>query len=152
MYSLSDEKESIVFEAINEAIKTFDKDKGTFKSLFSNICMNMTLRCVSKFSRDPLADYVSLDDSLKLTDEMVFMDSVIINASDDTPSKTSNELDIIKKYYKGHYQRRIQRMIEMKRDGFSYKEIGIRYQMSSKSVRAIFYRLKIRLDKEKTLK
>jgi len=112
----------------------------------------MTLKCINKFSRDPLADYVSLDENLKTSDEMIFMDSVIINASNDEPSKTSNELDIIKKYYKGHYQRRIQRMIEMRRDGFSYKEIGVRYQMSSKSVRAIFYRLKIRLDKEKTKK
>lgn len=115
--------------------------------------MHMTLKCANKFARDPLADYVSLDDNLKITDEMMFMDSVIINASSDEPSKSSNnELKVIKKYYKGHYQRRIERMIEMKRDGFSYKEIGIRYQMSSKAVRAIFYRLKIRLDKEKVLK
>jgi len=150
--SLDSEKESIVFDAITQSLKTFDENKGSFKTLFSNICMNMTLKCISKFSRDPLADYVSLDESLKITDEMVFMDSVIINASDDQPNKTSDELKAIKKYYKGHYQRRILRMLEMKRDGFSYKEIGNRYQMSSKSVRAIFYRLKIRLDKEKTLK
>lgn len=150
--ALDDDKESIVFEATNEAIKSFDELKGCYKTLFANIVAHMTLRCVNQFLRDPLSDYISLDDDIKLNDEMVFMDSAFINASIDKSNLHVNELEIIKKYYKGHYQRRIQRMIEMKRDGFSYKEIGIRYQMSPKAVRAIFYRLKIRIDNEQSKK
>lgn len=111
--------------------------------------MNITLRYISKFSKDPLSDYISFDDNLKMGDEMIFMDSKVINAStDDNEKNVNDELEVLKKYYKGPYQRRIERMVEMRKDGFSFSEIGVRYQMSDKAVRAIFYRLKLRLKKE----
>lgn len=147
--SLGDERDSIVFDAINEAIEAFDEHKGNFKSLLSKIIINITLKYVNKFSRDPLSDYVSLDEERKIGDELVFMDSNVVDVDNEKDMIFNNEIEFIKNNYNGRYQRRIKRMVEMKRDGFTYHEIGVRYQMSEKAVRAIFYRLKIRMNQIK---
>ncbi len=147
--SLGDERDSIVYDAVDEAIEAFDENKGSFKSLLSKIIINITLKYVNKFSRDPLSDYISLDEERKIGDELVFMDSSINNISNEKEIMFNTEIDFIKDNYNGRYQRRIKRMVEMKRDGFTYKEIAVRYQTTEKAVRAIFYRLKIRMNKIK---
>lgn len=147
--ALKDEKDSILYDSIIEAIASFDKNKGTFRNLLAAIITNQTINCIREFSKDPLSDYISLDAGYRDGSNLRFADSVIVAAKDDAPGETINCDDRSKKVvinYHGVYKRNIRKMIRLREMGYSYAEIARKFKSTEKAIRAIFYRLKRKVN------
>lgn len=147
--ALKDEKDAIVYDSIMEAIRCFDKERGNFRQLLSAIVKHQTLNYVREFKKDPISDYVSLDASLTEGSNLRFMDSLTFADKEASPQAIIDLDENTKKVvtnYNGAYKRRLKKMMELKKQGYSYQEIARKFRTSSGAVRAIFYRIKRQMD------
>lgn len=147
--ALRDERDAILYDAIMETISCFDKERGNFRQLLSVVITHQTINYIREFKKDPLSDYLSLDSTVTESSNLRFMDSLTFADKEASPRDIINVSDNAKKVeinYKGVHKRRINRMIRLKEAGYSYKEIAEVLNCTEKSVRAIFYRIKKRID------
>lgn len=152
--ALNDEADGLVVETIYEAIKDYDKTRGSFRSLFVSILNHKSIRLIRKFSNDGLSNYISIDAQNNDNGELLFMDSNNVIKSMETPNFHINSKESIKyasNIYHPH-KKRIQKMIEMKDKGYSYQEIANRFSVSVNSIRQIFYRLRKTIHKKESNK
>lgn len=147
--ALKDERDAILYDSIMEAIGCFDKSRGTFRQLLSAIIKNQTVNYIREFRKDPLSDYVSIDSASKDGMSLRFSDSFTIADKEASPSERINLDDHAKKVminYTGPNKRRVKKMAQLREAGYSYKEIAKEFKTSEPAVRAIFYRIKRRMD------
>lgn len=147
--ALKEEKDAILYDSIMKALATFNKTRGTFRQLLSAVIANQTALRIREFKKDPLSDYISLDATFRDGSNLRFADSLTLASKVATPQDLVNLSEETKKLshnYKGIYKRKIKKIVEFKEEGYSYQEIAKKLDISEKAVRAIFYRLKKRID------
>lgn len=147
--ALYDEKDAILYDSIMEAMACFNETRGTFRKLLSAIINYHTSRCVREFKKDPLSDYISLDAQCSEDGNLRFSDSLIVANQEASPQEIVNLSEKEKKViinYSGGYKRRIKKMVRLKQEGFTFKEIAKEFNTTEKAVRSIFYRIKRRIE------
>lgn len=153
--ALREEKDAILYDSIIEALDVFDKKRGTFRNLISSIIEHQTIAHIREFSRDPLSDYISLDASYKEGTNLRFADSLTFADKSDSPKQTI-ELDDNEKEAvincSGIHKRRIKEMIRLRKLGYSFEEIAKKFKTTKNAVRAVFYRIKKRINVKKSSK
>lgn len=147
--ALKEEKDAIFYDSVMEALARYDQKRGTFRKLLSAILTNMTINYIRQFKKDPLSDYVSIDANLQENGTLVFADSLAVVDKEASPQDTINIIEDHKKVivnYDGVHKRRIKRIIDLKREGYSYLEIARKIKTTEKAVRGVLYRIKKRID------
>lgn len=147
--ALKDERDAILYDSIMEALTCFDKKRGTFRQLLASIIANQTANYVREFSKDPLSDYVSLDDRFGDHSNLRFSDSSTLVDRNATPRDVINFDENVGKVgvsYRGIHKRRLKKMISLKEEGYSFEEIAREFNTTAKAVRAVFYRIKRQMD------
>lgn len=147
--ALKDERDAILYDSIIEALACFDKKRGTFRQLLASIIANQTANYIREFSKDPLSDYVSLDDKFGDHSNLRFSDSSTLadqNASPRDAIDLDENMEKIGGSYRGVHRRRLKRMISLREEGYSFEEIAREYDTTERAVRAVFYRIKRQMD------
>ena len=147
--ALKDERDAILYDAIMEGLKAFDNTRGTFRKLMSSILEHETINYVREFRKDPLSDYISLDSTLVEGTNLRFADSLTFADKSASPQElvNFNERNIkVEKNYSGIHKRKIKSMMHLKEIGYTYHEIAIKFDISEKAVRSIFYRIKRKIN------
>lgn len=147
---LYEEKDAIIYDALCGCIKAFDSNRGNFRSLFYSITKRETIRRIIAFQKDPLSNYISIDQEIKNTDDLMFADSITFV---DKSANVNEHLEFInkKKIVDEIFNRnknRIEKMIALKENGYNYKEIAKELNCSIKTVYEVFYRIRKRLKKD----
>ncbi|MCQ2792631.1 MAG: hypothetical protein MJ208_03830 [Bacilli bacterium] len=146
--ALKDERDAILYDAIMESLDAFDKERGTFRKLFSTVVEHQTINYVREFKKDPLSDYISIDTVFNENSDFRYADSLLLADKDMTPQDRLNINDNTKRVnanYDGIYRRKIKKMIKLKEQGFSNLEIAKRFKTSEGAVRSVFYRIRKRI-------
>lgn len=145
--ALLDERDAILYDSIMEALDMFNESRGTFRQLISTILTNRTANLVRKFKKDPISDYVSIDNNYN-EGELMFSDSLVFADKEASPQEIIN-LDYHNKKmvtnYNGVYKRKLKKMVELREKGYTYKEIAKAFKTTERAVRGIFYRIKRRI-------
>lgn len=147
---LYEEKDAIIYDALCGCVKAFDSTRGNFRSLFYSVTKRETIRRIIAFQKDPLSNYVSIDQEIKNTDELLFADSAtFVDKSADVHVHLDfvNKKKIINEIFDRNKDR-VEKMITLKEKGYNYKEIANELNCSIKTVYEVFYRLRKRLKKE----
>ena len=116
---------------------------------------HQTTHRISQFKKDPIADYVSLDANLKTDSDLEMMDTLTFADQGASPQElvtVNDEINQFKNAYHGPHNKRIQLIISLKQQGYSNEEIAKRLKTSAKAIRAVFYRLRNRLNRKKSKK
>lgn len=147
--ALYDDKDAILYDSIIQALEIYTESRGSFRKLISTILTNRTINYVNKFKKDPISDYISIDSNYKEGSNLLFSDSLAFADKDASPQERIN-LDYHNKKvvtnYRGMYKRRIKKMVALKKEGYTYKEIAKAFNTTEKAVESIFYRIKRRID------
>lgn len=147
--ALLDERDAILYDSIMEALDAFEESRGTFRKLISTILTNRTTNTIRKFKKDPISDYISIDTNNTEGNELLFSDSLAFADKEESPQQKIN-LDYHNKKvvtnYHGVYKRRIKKMVELREEGYTYKEIAKAFKTTERAVRGIFYRVKRRIN------
>lgn len=146
--ALKEEKDTIIYDALNDAIEQFDVSRGSFRNLFSIITERKTYNYIREFKRNPLSDYISID---ALTDDknIQLVDTLTFADPDPSPIEYINSLEqknLVTDICNGRYKRKIRKMMKMRQMGFSYEEIAKHYHTTAGAIRSKFYRLKKKFD------
>lgn len=147
--ALRDEKDAILYDGIMECLSAFNPKRGTFRKLFNAVITNQTKSYVREFKRDPLSDYVSLDASIEESDTLRFADSLTFADKNDSPRINVNLDDSSKKVitnYDGIHKRRLKKMMRLREAGYTFAEIAKEFRTTEKAVRAVFYRIRKRIN------
>lgn len=147
--ALKDEKDAIIYDSIMECLNVFDLRRGTFRKLFNAVVANQTVNYVREFQKDPLSDYISLDTNIEESGYLRFADSLTLADKSGSPGEFINLGDSTKKFmvnYTGAHKRKIKKMMQLKEQGFTFREIAKKFKMSENAVRAVFYRIKRHID------
>lgn len=143
--ALVDEKDALVYDALNLAVKTYDKTRGNFRVYFGVLLTNITSERIRQFARDPLADYISIDEGYKESAELKYMDALTFADKGATPPQAMNYLDEAKRTsesYHAHGHTKTAKIIHMKEEGYTVSEIAKKHHVSPKAVSSLFYRIK----------
>lgn len=146
--SLIEDKDAILIDALTECIGDFKMSKGKFKNLLSAIISHKTCKLVSRFSKDGLADYVSID-TFALNGDLLFADSECVGPIN--PKKALDERESRKLIVNSYCptNRKIKYIIDLKNKGYSYTEIANKSNKSQKAIRQLFYRIRKNVNKKK---
>lgn len=146
--ALKEEKDTIIYDALNDAIEQFDVSRGSFRNLFSIITERKTYNYIREFKRNPLSDYISIDaindeTNTQLVDTLTFADQ---EPSPIDYMNTMEQKRIVTDICHGIYKRKIRNMIKMRQMGFSFEEIANHYHTTAGAIRSKFYRLKKKIE------
>ena len=147
--ALKEEKDAILYDSIMKALATFNKSRGNFRQFLSAVIAYQTTLRIRDFKKDPLSDYISLDAPFRDGTNLRFADSITLASKVATPQDLVNLNEESKKLshnYQGIYKRKIKKIVDLKEEGYSYREIAKKLKITEKAVRAIFYRLKKQID------
>ncbi|MCQ2796616.1 MAG: hypothetical protein MJ213_04905 [Bacilli bacterium] len=147
--ALQDEKDAILYDTIMECLEAFDPKRGSFRKLFNAAISNLTANYIRDFQKDPLSDYISLDASIEEGSNYRFADSLTFADKGSSPKAIINLEDKSKDLivnYDGVHKRRIKKMIRLREEGYTFKEIAKKMKITEKAARAIFYRIRKRIE------
>ncbi|MCQ2787129.1 MAG: hypothetical protein MJ199_01875 [Bacilli bacterium] len=147
--ALQDERDAILYDTIMECLEVFDSKRGTFRKLFNAAVANHTTTYIREFQKDPLSDYISLDANIEESGNYRYADSLTFADKNDSPKTIINLEDKSKDLivnYDGSHKRRIKKMVRLREEGYTFKEIAKRFRITEKATRAIFYRIRKRVN------
>lgn len=151
--ALKDDRSVIIYESIMKALASYNKERGTFRKLLSIIIERLTINEIDKFQKDPLSDYISIDSQISENTNFRFADSLTFADKEATPRDCLNLKENVSEMnlnYLGSNKRRTLKMLRLKEQGYTFKEIAKRCHVSEKSVRGVFYRLKRRIESKES--